>query len=438
MDWKEYYRERTVSAEEAVSHIKSGDWIFPSHAASEPEYLFDALLKRKDELKDVRIWQGLNIGNAKYARPEYAGHFIVSSVFLGENNREAVQNGRGEFTPMAFCLQPRAVREHVVPCDVYLGQVAPPDEDGYLNFGLSVDFARACAETAKLRIVQVNKNMPRTNGDTKIHVSQIDWFVEADTPLYELPLIDSSDPMVDRIGASIAELIDDGATLQMGQGKIPNAILKCLGDKKDLGIHTEVFSDNLLPLIKSGVINGARKSIHRGKIVSTFIQGTRALYDFVDGNDMVELYPVDYTNNVSVICRNDNMIAINSAIEVDLTGQVCADALGTKQFSGVGGQLDFIRGAAIAKGGKPIIALPATAKKGTVSRIVAQMKPGTPIATPRNDIFYVVTEYGVAELFGKSLDQRAKALINIAAPQFREQLEREFFEIYHEAGIWLL
>ena len=295
--------------------------------------------------------------------------------------------------------------------------------------------ARACVEAAKLKIVQVNRNMPRTCGDTKVHVTELDYFVEADTPLYELPLIDSSDPVVDKIGANIAALIDDGATLQMGQGKIPNAILKCLGDKKDLGIHTEVFSDNLLPLIEKGIINGSKKTINTGKIVSTFVQGTRNLYDFVDNNDMVTLYPVDYTNHVGVIAQNDNMVAINSAIEVDLTGQVAADSMGMTIFSGIGGQLDFIRGAALSKGGKPIIALPATAKKGTISRIVARMQAGTPVATPRNDIFYVVTEYGVAELFGKCLRDRAKALINIAAPQFREELERDFFELYKESGI---
>lgn len=435
MDWKTYYHQRVVSAAEAVSHIKSGDWIFPSHAASEPEYLFDALLKRSDTLRDVRIWQGLNIGAAKYAAPEYKGIFKVSSVFLGAGNREAVQNGRGEFTPMAFSLQPRAVRSGVLPVDVYLGQVSPPDEDGYCSFGLSVDFARSCVESAKLKIVQVNRNMPRTCGETKVHVTELDWFVEADTPLYELPLIDGSDPVVDKIGTNIAGMIEDGATLQMGQGKIPNAILKCLTDKKNLGIHTEVFSDNLLPLIKAGVINGARKTINKGKIISTFIQGTRALYDFADGNEMIQLRPVNYTNHVGIIAQNDNMVAINSALEVDMTGQVAADSMGTTLYSGIGGQLDFIRGAALSKNGKPIIALPATAKKGAVSRIVACLRAGTPIATPRNDIFYVVTEYGVATLFGKCLRDRAKALINIAAPQFREDLERDFFEIYKKAGI---
>jgi len=435
MDWKQHYQSRLVSAEEAVSHIKSGDWVIPSHAASEPEYLFDALLKRSGELKEVRIWQGLNIGAAKYAQPEYAQSFKVSSVFLGAKNRECVQNGRGEFTPMSFYLQPRAVRTGVVPCDVYLGQVTPPDDEGYCSLGLSVDFARACIESAKLKIVQVNRNMPRTCGETKVHVSELDYFVQADTPLYELPLINSDDPIVDKIGANIATLIEDGATLQMGQGKIPNAILKCLGDKKDLGIHTEVFSDNLLPLIEAGIINGSRKTINQGKIVSTFIQGTRRLYDFVDHNDVLELRPVDYTNHIGIIAQHENMIAINSALEIDLGGQVAADSMGMTVFSGIGGQLDFIRGAGLAKGGKPIIALPATAKKGTVSRIVSRMQPGTPIATTRDDIFYVVTEYGIAELFGKCLRDRAKALIGIAAPEFRENLEREFLEYFKKSGI---
>ncbi|MPM81312.1 Butanoate coenzyme A-transferase [bioreactor metagenome] len=343
--------------------------------------------------------------------------------------------GRGEFTPMAFSLQPRAVQSGIIPVDVYLGHVSPPDDEGYCTFGLSVDFARSCVENAKLKIVQVNRSMPRTCGETRVHVSELDYFVEADTPLYELPLIDSSDPVVDKIGANIADMIADGSTLQMGQGKIPNAILKCLTDKRDLGIHTEVFSDNLLPLIEAGIINGSKKTINQGKIISTFIQGTRRLYDFADGNDMIQLRPVSYTNHVGIIAQNDNMVAINSALQVDLTGQVAADGVGPRQYSGIGGQLDFIRGAAMAKNGKPIIALPATAKKGTVSRIVACHPAATPIATPRNDVFYVVTEYGVATLFGKCLRERAKALIHIAAPQFREDLEREFFEIYKKAGI---
>ncbi|MBV1758659.1 MAG: 4-hydroxybutyrate CoA-transferase [Dethiosulfatibacter sp.] len=433
MDWRKIYESKITTAEEAVKVVKTGDTIVPSHAAAEPKYLINALLARKNELEDVIICQGLNVGDAPYARPEFEGHFKNICFFLGKNNRECIQKGRGEFIPIHFYAQPRAIREGRIKCDVAMITCTPPDENGYVNMGLSCDQTRVIIETSRVSIAQVNRRIPFICGDTMIHVSEIDHFVEYDEEPYQIPII-NSDPISDKIGKNIAELINDGDTLQMGQGKIPNAILKFLSDKKDLGIHTEVFSDNLIPLVKSGVVNGSRKTINNGKIIATFIQGTREVYDFVNNNNMIVLKPVDYTNDVAIIAKNDNMVAINSAVEVDLMGQVVADSIGHKTFSGVGGQLDFLRGAEQSKNGKPIIALPATAKNGTISKIVAILKPGTPVTTTRQDVHYVVTEYGVAYLFGKPIRERAKLLINIAAPQFREQLERDFYNYYKKIG----
>lgn len=434
MDWKQLYKERTVSAEEALSHVKSGDTIVPAHAAAEPQYLIEKLLKRKDELTGVRIAQGLNIGDAPYAAPEYKDSFINVSFFCGKNNRTCIQEGRGEFMPIHFYAQPRAIREGHLPCDVALVQVTPPDANGYVNMGTSCDQTRVAIEKARVTVAQVNDRMPHLCGDTLVHVSDIDYFVAHNEDIYEIPLISSEDPVAEKIGYNISTLIEDGATLQMGQGTIPNAILKFLENKQDLGIHTEVFSDNLIPLVKAGIVNGKRKSINRGKIISTFVQGTKELYEYVDHNNMIQLMPVDYTNDVAVIAQNDNMVAINSALEVDLMGQVVADAIGSKTFSGVGGQLDFLRGAEQSKNGKPIIALPSTAKKGAISRITAMLKPGTPVTTTRQDVHYVVTEYGIAHLFGKSIKQRAEALIAIAHPKFRQQLRSEFKDYCQAAG----
>jgi 4-hydroxybutyrate CoA-transferase len=434
MDWNRIYKERTVRAEEAVSRIKSHDAIVPSHAAGEPKYLINKLLERADSLEGVEIWQGLNIGDAPYAREEFAGRFVNISFFLGKNNRQAVQSGRGEFVPIHFYAQPRAIRDGRIRCDVALIQCTPPNEDGYVNMSLSCDQTQVAVETAKLSIAQVNGRLPWVCGDTMLHVSQIDCFAEYDEDPYEIAPINGDDPIAERIGGHIADLIDDGDCLQMGQGKIPNAILKRLNDKKDLGIHTEVFSDNLIPLIESGVVNGARKSVNKHKIIATFVQGSKQLYRYIDKNDMICLKPVDYTNDVAVIAQNDHMVAINSAIEVDMMGQVVADSIGPKTFSGVGGQLDFLRGAEQSKGGKPIIALPATAKHGAISRIVACLAPGTPVTTTRQDVHYVVTEYGAANLFGVPIRERAKRLVSIAAPQFRERLEKDFFEYYKRIG----
>ena len=434
MDWKEYYKSRVVTAEEALSQIRDGETIMPSHAAAEPKYLTYKLVEMKDQFHDVGILQGLNIGDAPYAAEDCYKHFVIKSFFYGANNRKCLQEGRGETIPIHFYAQPVAMRQHAVPVDVGLIQVTPPDEDGYVNMGTSCDQTAEIVRLARITIAQVNKNMPHLCGATKIKVTDIDYFVEHDEDIYELPFITSDDPVSEKIGYYISTLIEDGACLQMGQGKVPNAILKFLEHKKDLGIHTEVFSDNLIPLVKKGVVNGQAKQIDKGRIVATFVQGTKDLYKFVDNNPMIQLMSVDYTNNAGVIAQNDNVVAINSAIEVDLMGQVVADSVGNKMFSGVGGQQDFLRGAEQSKNGKPIIALPSTAKNDTISRIVAGLKPGTPVTTTRNEVHYVVTEYGIADLFGKSISERSEALIAIAHPKFRDQLREEFKQYQKDAG----
>lgn len=434
MEWKEYYKSRVVSAEEALSQIKNGEMIVPSHAAAEPKYLFYKLVEMKEQFKNVGILQGLNIGDAPYAAEDCFGHFVIYSFFYGKNNRKCLQEGRGETIPMHFYAQPVAMRDGYVPVDVGLIQCTPPDENGYVNLGTSCDQGKVIINKSRITIAQVNKNMPHICGDTKVPVTSIDYFVEHDEDIYELPFISSDDPIAEAIGKNIATLIEDGSCLQMGQGSVPNAILKFIEDKKDLGVHTEVFSDNLIPLVKKGVVNGAKKNIDKGKIVATFIQGTKELYKFVDNNPMIQLMPVDYTNDVGNIAKNDKVVAINSALQVDLMGQVVADSIGSKMFSGVGGQQDFIRGAEQSKGGKPIIALPSTAKNDTISRIVAVLAVGTPVTTTRNDVHYVVTEYGIADLFGKSINQRAEALISIAHPKFRDELRSQFREYQKGAG----
>jgi 4-hydroxybutyrate CoA-transferase len=434
MDWKQIYESRVVTAEEALSQIKDGDEIVPSHAADEPRYLFNKLVEMKNQFKDVGILQGLNIGDAPYAIPECYGHFRIDSFFLGKNNRKCCQEGRGEIIPMHFFAQPIAIRDGYVPVDVGLIQVTTPDEDGYVFMGTSCDQTREIVKKARITIAQVNNHVPHVLGETKLHVSQIDCFVEYNEDIYELPKISSDDPISEKIGYNISTMIEDGACLQMGQGTVPNAILKFLEDKKDLGIHTEVFSDNLIHLIEKGVVNGSKKKLYPGKIVATFVQGTKELYEYVDYNPMIQLMPVNYTNSIGNISQNDNVVAINSAIEVDLMGQIVADSIGNKMFSGVGGQQDFIRGAEESYGGKPIIALPSTAKNETISRIVAVLKPGTAVTTTRNDVHYVVTEYGIADLFGKSITQRSEQLIKIAHPKFREQLKKDFDEYRKSAG----
>ncbi|NPA31116.1 MAG: acetyl-CoA hydrolase/transferase family protein [Chloroflexi bacterium] len=423
--WERIYHQRMTTAQEAVQAIRSGQRVFLTGNCSVPQTVLKALVQRAraGEIEDVEIVQVLTVGDAEYVSPELAGRLRVNTLFISENVRQAVHEGRADFTPVFLSEVPGLFRKEL-PLDVALIHVSPPDEHGFCSFGVEVGITKPAAEAARVIIAEVNDKMPRTLGDAFIHVSKIDHFVPVSYNLPELPQGQPGEVQM-RIAQHIAELIPDGATLQLGIGGIPDAVLYYLKDKRDLGIHTELFSDGVVELVEQGVITNERKTLHRGKIIAGFVLGTQRLYDFVDNNAMVEFHPTDYVNDPFVIAQNDNMVAINSAIEVDLTGQVCADSIGPKFYSGVGGQVDFIRGAARSKGGKPIIALPSTAKRGTISRIVATLKPGAGVTTTRNDVHYVVTEYGVAYLHGKTIRQRAEALIAIAHPDFRADLRRE-------------
>jgi 4-hydroxybutyrate CoA-transferase len=430
MKWQELYKSRLRTPDEAVKLIKSGDRIVPGHAASESKLLIDALVKRAPELRDVEVWEGVSIADAPYCKPDMKGHFIVNAVFASAGSREAISGNRGHFSTLMFHEFPRAFREKQIPVDVFLTMVSPPDAHGHCSLGVSVDHSKQLIESAKTVIAEVNPNMPRTYGDTFVHVSQLDCMVEGNGPLWELTRFAQASPVLDKIGENVASLVKDGDTLQLGAGTLPDAILKYLKVKNDLGIHTEVLSDGLIELIDAGIVNGKRKTLHPNKVVATFVYGSRQVYDYVDNNPFFLLYPVDYVNDPFIISRNDNMVAINSTLEVDLLGQVAAESIGPKQFSGIGGQLDFIRGAAASKNGRPIITLQSTAQKGKLSRISCGLKPGTPVTTTRNDVHYVVTEWGIADLYCKTNEERATALISIAHPDFREQLREEYKHLY--------
>jgi len=417
------YRNKVVSADEAVKIIKSGQRVYVGGGAGAPRTLLEALVRRADELRDVELWHVLIFGPAPHLQPEYAASFRHGAFFIGDNSRAAVQSGRADFIPIFLSEIPGLFRSGALPLDVALIQVSPPDEHGFCSFGCEVGCTKPAAQAAKIVIAEVNRQMPRVLGDSFIHFSKFTYIVEADYPLPEAPQGGSS-PVHQAIGKLIAEMIPDGATLQLGVGSIPDAVLAQLGDKKDLGIHTELFSDGVIDLVKRGVITNEKKTLHPGKIVAGFLFGSKRLYEFVADNAMIELHPTDYVNDPFIIAQNDNMISINSAIEVDITGQVCADSIGSALYSGIGGQVDFVRGAARSRGGKPIIALPSSAKDGTISRIVPQLKPGAGVVTSRGDVHYVVTEHGVAYLHGRTLRERVRAMIRIAAPQFREELER--------------
>lgn len=421
MKWSNEFAQKVTTAERAVEAVRSGQRIWVGEGCSTPEPLLRALLCRAPELHNVEIVHMLTLGSADYTRPEYEGHFRHSGLFLGGNVREAVCAGRADYTPINLSEIERLFWSRQMPLDVAFIQTSPPDEYGYLSLGTGVDCTLSAAQCAHLVIAEVNTNMPRTLGDTFLHVSKVSAIVETSRPLLELAPLPPSD-VQNRIARHVASLIPDGATLQVGIGGLPNAILESLYDRKDLGIHSEMCTDGLVPLIEAGVITGERKTLHRGKVVAGFVLGSRRLFDFVHNNPIFEFHPTQYTNDPYVIAQNDRMIAINSAIQVDLTGQVCADSIGTKPYSGFGGQLDFVRGAGRSNGGKPIIALPATAKNGTVSRIAPVLDPGAGVVTGRADVHYVVTEYGVAQLWGKNLRQRAEALIAIADPKFRDEL----------------
>ncbi|MFN1835472.1 acetyl-CoA hydrolase/transferase family protein [Balneola sp. MJW-20] len=417
---------RFMTAEEAVKVIRSNSRVYIHAVAAAPQQLIKAMVARADELKNVEIIHLHTEGEAPYADPKFEGHFSINSLFVGANVRKAVNSEMGDYIPIFLSEVPGLFRNNRIPVDVAMIQVSPPDQHGFCSLGVSVEASLAAVQSASTVIAQVNPRMPRTHGDGLIHISQIKAMVEVND---ELPEHLPDEPDLDelKIGKYCAELIEDGATLQMGIGAIPNAVLKSLQNHKDLGVHTEMFSDGVIELVEKGIITGKRKKIHPGKIVSGFVMGSRKLYDFLDDNPMVAMLDIAYINDTAVIRRNPKVTAINSAIEVDLTGQICADSIGTYHYSGVGGQMDFIRGASLSQGGKPIIALPSTTSKG-ISRIVPFLKQGAGVVTTRAHVHYVVTEYGSKDLYGKSLKQRAKALIEIAHPDHREDLSRSAFE----------
>ncbi|MCD6165452.1 4-hydroxybutyrate CoA-transferase [candidate division KSB1 bacterium] len=421
MKWIYSYRSKIVSAEEAVSVVKSGDRVFVSGNAATPYVLLHALAERKDELRNVEIVHVLLLGDGPLAQPEMEGHFRHRSLFVGSADRDAVNEGRADYVPIFLHEVPALFTSGALPVDVAIIHTAPPDEHGFLSYGVEVLATKAVVENAKTVIAQVNEKMPRVLGDSFVHISRIDKIVEVSEDLPELKLDEFSE-VEKQIGFHIANLIEDGATLQLGIGGIPNATLFFVKDKKDLGIHTEMCSDGIMEAIEAGIVTGAKKTLHPGKVIATFVLGTSKLYDYVDDNPILEVHPTEYTNDPFIIAQNEKMVAINSALEVDLTGQVCSDSMGYHIYSGFGGQVDFIRGAARSKGGKPIIALPSTAKGDTISRIVSHLKEGAGVVTSRGDVHYVVTEHGVAYLHGKSRRERAEALIQIAHPKFRDEL----------------
>lgn len=427
MEWRKVYQSRITSAAKALDQVKSNDRVVFGHAAGEPKHLVETLVSKKDQYENVEIVHMVSLGTSEYAKPGMEKHFKHNALFVGGGTRKAVEEGRADFTPCFFHEVPNFFKDGSLPVDVVLMQVTPPDEDGYVSLGVSVDYTLGAARNSKKIIAQVNNMLPRTGGESKLHVSEIDCFVEHDEPIFELKPPTIGD--VERaIGENCAKLIDDGDTLQLGIGAIPDAVLLFLKDKKDLGIHSEMISDGVLELVKAGVITNSKKSIHKGKSIVTFLMGTQKLYDYVDNNPEVELYPVDYVNNPVVVMKNDNIVAINSCVQVDLMGQVASESVGLKQISGTGGQVDFVRGAAMAKNGRAIMAMPSTAAKGTVSKIVPFLDEGAAVTTLRTDVDYVVTEYGIASLKGKSLKDRAKQLIDIAHPNFRESL----IEVYED------
>ncbi len=429
MNWKTYYTRRILAAQEAVKAIHSGDRVVQGAACGEPTCLVEAMVDRADELEAVEIVHMVSMGKARYCQPEYARSFRHNSLFVGGTSRQAVNEGRGDYTCCNFSEIPLLFRNNLLPVDVALITVSPPDKLGFVSLGISVDYTKQAALSAKTVIAAVNPNMPRIGGDSYLHVTDIDYFVPTDEPLIELkpPVLGDLEKA---IGSNVASLIRDGDCLQLGIGALPDAVLSFLGEKNDLGIHSEMISDGAMNLVEAGVITCKRKTFKPRKAVITFAMGTQQFYRWLDDNGMMESYPVDFTNDPFIIAQNDNMVSINSAISVDLQGQVAADTLGPKQFSGIGGQVDFVRGANRSKGGRSIIAMPSTAAKGKASRIVAALDRGQALTTSRNDVAYVVTEHGVANLKGKTIRQRAEALIAIAAPQFRDQLREEFFELY--------
>jgi len=420
-DWQTEYADKIRTAEQAIADVRRGDKIFIGSGAAEPQTLVKALIESAGRLADTRIMHIMTLGVAPYTEEKFTDQFRHNAFFIGANTRKAVSEGRADYTPVFLSEIPALFRSGQIPIDVALIQVSLPDKHGYCSYGVSTDVVKSGAESANKVIAEVNVQMPRVLGDCFIHMDEIDIAVPVDVPLLYAQR-ERADEVAQRIGRNIAGLIEDGSTLQMGIGTIPDSVLHFLTDKKDIGIHTEMFSDGFMDLVERGVINNSKKPVHAGHTVASFCMGSKSLYDYVDNNPAVEFRPTEYTNDPFVIAQHNNMVAINSAIEVDLTGQVCADSLGTMFYSGIGGQLDFIRGAARSKGGKPVIAMPSTAKEDTISRISVNLKEGAGVVTTRGDVHYVVTEWGVAYLHGKNIRERAMALISIAHPKFRAEL----------------
>lgn len=418
---------KIVDAAEAVKVIKSNDRVYLQAAAAAPQILIKAMTERFEELRNVEVCHLHVEGETPYANPDLKDSFHVNSFFIGNNVRHTLTAGNGSYTPVFLSELPLLFKRNILPLDIALIHVSVPDKHGYCSLGVSVEATLAAIDNAKIVIAQVNKQMPRTHGDGLIHYTEIDLFVECDEAIpihaYTMPT-----EVEGKIGDYVASLIDDRSTLQMGIGSIPNAVLSRLSNHKDLGLHTEMFSDGVIDLILKDVINGNFKGVSPGRALTTFLMGSKRLYDYVDDNPFVEMRASDYVNDVSIIKLNPKMVAINSAIEVDLTGQVCADSIGSRMYSGVGGQMDYIRGASLSEGGKAIIALPSITKKG-ISRIVPSLKPGAGVVTTRAHVHYVVTEYGIANLYGKTIKDRVKSLINIAHPNHRESVERAYFEL---------
>ena len=428
MTWRTWYKEHLFTPAQAVQQIKSGQRVVVAHACGEPSIILDALVANAAQYENVEIIHMVAMGKAAYCQPQYDKNFHHNAFFLGGSTRAAAAEGRMDFTPVYFSEIPSLLREDLRP-NVTLLQCSPPDAHGYVSLGVSVDYTKPAAEASDLVIAQVNQNMPRTLGDSFLHVTQIGCLVEADTPVIELAPPKIGD--VERaIGENVASLVRDGDTLQLGIGAIPDAVLLFLKEKNDLGIHTEMFSDGVVELVEAGVITNKAKTLHRGQSVATFLMGTRRLYDYVNNNPAVAMYPVDYVNDPYVIGQNDNLVSINSCVQVDIMGQVVSTSAGLRQISGVGGQVDFVRGANLSKGGRAIMAMPSTTGKGKISKIVPFLDQGSAVTTTRNEVNYVITEYGIAKLKGKSLRQRAEALIRIAHPDFRDELTAEFRRRY--------
>ncbi len=430
MDWISRYKSRIITAEQAARVVQDGQRIFLTGNVSVPHKVLAALVDYAPNLHDVEIVQALTTGAADYVAPEMAGHLLVNTIFISPNIRKAVQEGRADFTPVLLSEFPLLFKRGFIELDIALIHVSPPDEHGFCSLGVEVGLSKTAAECAKIIIAEVNEQMPRTLGDAFIHVNRLNYMVPVDYPLPEMAMGGEGPSEITKtIAGFCAELIPNGATMQMGIGAIPDAVLKHLFDKKDLGVHTELFSDGVIDLVEAGVLTNAQKTLHTGKIIAGFIIGTKRLYKWVHDNPLIEFHPTEYVNDPFVIAQNERMVAINSALEIDLTGQICADSIGPKLYSGVGGQLDFIYGASRSKGGVPIIALPSTAKDDQISRITPMLKQGSGVVTTRNHVRYVITEYGIAELYGKTIKQRAAALINISHPKFREELTRQAKEL---------